>query len=105
MFAAPRHGGLQQPAREQAHAAGEEDAERDELEARRILAAAALVHDARGQVGETNRPKIHAVSRMLIFMSPLSTWLNSWPMTACNWSRSSVSSAPWVTATAASSGE
>ncbi len=42
---------------------------------------------------------------MLIFMSPLRMWLNSWPITACSWSRSSLSSAPCVTATAASSGE
>ena len=89
----------------QADAARDENAERDELDARRALAAAALFMKRRARSVMTHRPKIHAVRRMLIFMSPLRMWLNSWPITACNWSRSNASSAPCVTATAASSGE
>ena len=47
-------------------------------------------------------PNSRPMRRMLRRMSPLTTWLNSCAMTPCSSSRLSRSSAPRVTATAAS---
>ena len=50
------------------------------------------------------KPSIHAIMRVLVAMSPLRMWLNSWATSACNCSRSRRSTAPRVTSTDARSG-
>ena len=52
MLATPRHRGLQQAPGDEPDAAGEEYSESHQLDARRILAATAAIHDARRQIGD-----------------------------------------------------
>ena len=56
-------------------------------------------------IASTRMPNSVPISRMLSRMSPFTTWLNSCAITPCSSSRLSRSSAPWVTAIAASAGE
>ena len=44
----------------------------------------------RPMVAMQSRPKMMPMSRRFSRMSPFKMWLNSWPMTPCNWSRDSI---------------